>query len=172
MSLNRFTPSYWSGLIKHLKSALSLSQTEFADRLGIDQSTVSRWERGLSEPQYEIRKVLEDMARERGLAMLDDAATVVRHSPFPMILVDRKTIVMAASVSSGFAQGLSAVEQTPPEERPILEQFNKALEQSGFWERKCAKWEYEANVDGELRRAIVVAINMRGEVYALVQRAW
>ena len=60
-----------------------------------------------------MRKTLDRMAREMGLAVLEDVVILVQSNPFPMILVDRQA-----------------------------------------------------------RRAVVSAIAIRGEVFALVQKAW
>lgn len=46
-----------------LRKALGLSQVKFAAKLGVDPSTVSVWERGLSQPsplaQEKLRAILE-----------------------------------------------------------------------------------------------------------------
>ena len=38
---------------------LGLSQTEFAAEVGVDRSTVSRWETGVSEPRGPARKLID-----------------------------------------------------------------------------------------------------------------
>lgn len=40
----------WGQRIKECREALSLTQTQFAEQLGVEQTTVSRWERGNSAP--------------------------------------------------------------------------------------------------------------------------
>jgi DNA-binding XRE family transcriptional regulator len=40
----------WATRIEKLRGRLSLSQTEFANRLGVSAMAVSRWERGINEP--------------------------------------------------------------------------------------------------------------------------
>lgn len=164
---------YWSSLCKNLRQALNLTQGQMAERLGIDQASISRWERGLTEPQHEMRSLIQGLAQGQGLATLDSIVTAVRLSPFPMMLVDRKTLVIAASASSGFAPGRSALEQTPLQERANLEQFNAMLASRGFWDQQCVHLDYDADINGECRQAAVVtAVIVRGEVYALVQKAW
>lgn len=164
---------YWARLCKGLRQALNLTQEQMAFRLGIDQASVSRWERGLTEPQYEMRRLIQGLARGQGLETLDDVVNLVRLSPFPMILVDRKHRVIAASGCSGFTPGLTAHEQTPPQEHANLEQFNEVLNAEGFWEQQCLHLNYEAEIKGRRRlAAVVTSVTIRGEVYALVQKAW
>jgi len=163
---------YWAKLIKSLRDCLHISQNQFSERLDIDQATVSRWERGITEPQYEMRKILHKMARDAGLATLGDLKCIVNFSPFPMILVDSCQKVYAASVSSGFKTNQSVTEQTPLEEQAFLQNFNDQLEAAGFWKGDCPKFDYEFRTETETRLAIVIAITIRGEVFALVQKAW
>ena len=169
---DRGRPSYWANLLKELRRVRNVSQVELARELGINQASVSRWERGLTEPHFDLRRTLDRMAREIGLAVLDDVATVVRSSPFPMILVDRQARVIAASKCSGFQTERTLEEQTPPEERRQLNEFKATLAREGFWEHKCSSLDYEAYVEGQVRRAVVTAIAIRGELFALVQKAW
>jgi transcriptional regulator with XRE-family HTH domain len=164
--------TYWTKLVKSLRNALQLSQAEFAESLGIDQATVSRWERGLNDPQYSMRKILDELARDAGLATLEDLGNVVTASPFPMILVGQRQEVFAASASSGFAPHRPVAEQTPPEERLFLEDFAEQLDSAGFWTGQCPRFDYEFRAETETRRAIVTAVTIRGEVFALVQKAW
>ena len=164
---------YWSRLCKSLRQALNLTQAQMAERLGTDQTSVSRWERGLTEPQYDMRQLMEGLAQGQGLATLDHFVMVVRLSPFPMILVDRQCRVIAASASSGFTPGLSAFDETPSSERENLKQFESLLEASGFWDQRCDHLNYEAEINGQRRlAAVVTAVVIRGGVYALVQKAW
>ncbi|WP_407936786.1 helix-turn-helix domain-containing protein [Jiella pelagia] len=42
-----------------LRTRLGLSQSEFAAEVGVDRSTVSRWETGASEPRGPARKLID-----------------------------------------------------------------------------------------------------------------
>jgi transcriptional regulator with XRE-family HTH domain len=164
---------YWAKLCRNLRQALNLTQIQMAERLGTDQTSVSRWERGLTEPQFEMRQLIEGLAQGQGLATLDHIVSAVRLSPFPMILVDRQSRVIAASSCSGFTAGVSVFDETPADERENLEHFNARLESSGFWDHRCDHLHYEAEINGKRQlAAVVTAIVIRGAVYALVQKAW
>lgn len=57
------TPGDWSpGHIQKLRKGLGLSQTEFANRMGIRQATVSDWETGKQQPSPMARRLLDRMA--------------------------------------------------------------------------------------------------------------
>ena len=164
---------YWAKLCRNLRQALNLTQIQMAERLGTDQTSVSHWERGLTEPQFEMRQLIEGLAQGQGLATLDHIVIAVRLSPFPMILVDRQSRVIAASSCSGFTAGVSVFDETPADERENLEHFNARLESSGFWDHRCDHLHYEAEINGKRQlAAVVTAIVIRGAVYALVQKAW
>jgi len=47
-----------------------------------------------------------------------------------------------------------------------------ALARERFWEHGCPSFDDEACVDGQVRRAVVSALSIRGEVHGLVQKAW
>lgn len=164
--------NYWGRLIRNLREAHNLSQTDMALRLETDQSTVCRWERGVTEPNFHFRKRIDEMAREAGLATLGDVSAIVNHSPFPMILVSRDMTVVSASKSSGFRAGTSCISQTPPEEQAFLLEFQRDVDASGFWDQALEKLDYEFNFGDEARKAVLVPVVIRTEVFGLVQKAW
>jgi transcriptional regulator with XRE-family HTH domain len=80
---------YWAEFILQLRHELGWSQSRLAEELRTDQTTVSRWERGLMLPRVSVRSELETLANKGGLLTLSQVAGFVKASPFPMILVDR-----------------------------------------------------------------------------------
>jgi transcriptional regulator with XRE-family HTH domain len=161
----------WAELVRKIRSRNRWSQETLAERLQTDQATVSRWERGLGRPIYAMQQKLEALAEQAGFQSLAGIATVVRESPFPMLLTDREGVVLAASVASALQPGLTVVEQTPPDERAFLEDFRSTLEACGFWSGSGpACVEYAFRRGEQEARAIVVAVSLRGQIYAVVQR--
>ena len=163
---------YWTNLCRQLRLSLNLTQKEMAARLGINQATLSRWERGLTEPQFESRELIQALAQGQGLGAVDDLENVVRVSPFPMLLMDHHNRVVAASERSGFTPGLPVIEQTPLERQSKGKAFLERLRVEGFWDHRCTSLDYLAVIDGQVRRAVVSPVVLRGEVYALVQKEW
>ena len=53
--------------IRALREAKGLSQAELAEALGLDQTTVSAWERGVSEPTvFNLRRLADLLGVEPG----------------------------------------------------------------------------------------------------------
>lgn len=52
----------WASRIEKLRARLNLSQTEFANRLGVSAMAVSRWERGINEPPSKCYVMLGKMS--------------------------------------------------------------------------------------------------------------
>jgi transcriptional regulator with XRE-family HTH domain len=161
---------YWSSLILQVRDFLELSQEAFATKLETTQATVSRWESGDAIPSRRNQQLIEKLAEAANFASINGLAKIINASPFPMLLTDRVSNVIAASQSSGFKTGLSVVEQTPPEERGNFEKFASTVAASGFWDDDGKRFDYEFEIGGKRRRAVVQSIIIRGHVYAVVQR--
>ena len=52
--------------VRRLRGHLGATQSEFAERLGTRQQTVSEWETGASRPRAMARRLLHLVAEERG----------------------------------------------------------------------------------------------------------
>jgi transcriptional regulator with XRE-family HTH domain len=162
--------AYWSSLIVQLRKALNLNQEAFATKLETTQATVSRWENGEALPSLHNQQLIEELAGAANLASISGLKGIVDASPFPMILTDKVSNVLAASRCSGFKTGLTVAEQTPLDERANFERFVAAVNGSGFWEDGGRRFDYEFKIGNDRRRAVVQSIMIRGIVYAVVQR--
>lgn len=161
---------YWPSLITQIRKAFGLNQDAFAEKLGTTQASVSRWEKGERIPSLHNQKVIEAMAAEANLASIDGLLMIINASPFPIILVDRDSNVLAASERSGFKVGVGVIEQTPSDEQQNFATFREALSASGFWEGEGRRFDYEFRIGEDLRQAVVQSVLIRGIVYAVVQR--
>lgn len=60
------------GYVTRLREGLGLTQKRFAQRIGVDKMTVSRWERGAMRPSAEAIKAIEKLRKQamrRGVAV-------------------------------------------------------------------------------------------------------
>lgn len=59
--------------MKQIREALQMTQMEFANQLGVQQTTVARWESGARSPVFTIKQVkaLEKMLKRIGLKFKD-----------------------------------------------------------------------------------------------------
>jgi len=82
---------------KHLRNGLGMSQMELARRLGVSQTTVSRWETGLTTPDADVRKRLIGMAVYNHADWDIHIAQVIHPSPLLAVACDLGLIVVAVS---------------------------------------------------------------------------
>jgi DNA-binding transcriptional regulator YiaG len=58
-------------MITQIRNAMGWNQDELADKLGSNQSTVSRWEKGASIPSPEKQQLIEKIAAVANIASID-----------------------------------------------------------------------------------------------------
>ena len=51
-------------VIKNIRLNSFLSQTEFAEKLGVSFTTVNRWENGKAVPNLKARKAIDDFCKK------------------------------------------------------------------------------------------------------------
>jgi transcriptional regulator with XRE-family HTH domain len=162
--------TYWPALISQIRSTKNMSQEDFAEAVFSNQATVSRWEKGAVVPSFDKQKKIEKLAEDAGLSTLAGVAVVVRSSPFAMLLVDKNALVMAASKSSGFQEGIGIEQQIPASELQNFLHFRRKLEQADFWKEGGVNFTYEFEDHSKWNSSIVVSVGVRGAVYAVVQK--
>ena len=161
---------YWPSLLLQIRETNKWSQDKLAAELGSNQETVSRWERGLVMPSRSKQASIERIAEQLQLSSLGGLANIVRMSPYPMLLCNRRDVVVAASVMSGFHEGRPVLPQTPAPQHGYYQSFTRQLEADGFWQESGQTRTYEfEGADGHTFSAVLVSINIRGEMYCVVQ---
>lgn len=53
--------------IKKIRTSLMLSQTELGQFLGVDYSTINRWENNKGKPNFKAQKAIASFCKERGI---------------------------------------------------------------------------------------------------------
>jgi DNA-binding transcriptional regulator YiaG len=61
----------YSKAIKALREKLLLSQTEFAEKIGVSFATVNRWENGKHEPTYKTKRQIVSLCKKNKINMED-----------------------------------------------------------------------------------------------------
>ena len=161
---------YWARVVRQIRESAKLNQMELADLLNTQQANVSRWESGATTPKRELQERLEALATQFGIQSLQGVLFVVRASPFPMLLTDQDGLVVGASASSGFTEGLTVIEQTPPDERNHFAAFQQELAERHFWSSGGNRFDYRFQRDGQTACAVVVSVAVQGIVLAIVQQ--
>jgi transcriptional regulator with XRE-family HTH domain len=84
--------------ISSVRAQLGLSQAELAQHLGVNQTTVSRWERGLEKPGVRVRVNLSGLLyRLRVPGRLSPEIALCEYSPFPMAIISQDWSIVALS---------------------------------------------------------------------------
>lgn len=59
----------YAKLVKMLREKLILTQNEFADLLGVNYTSVSRWENGSFEPTIKIKRKIIDLCKKNNIKL-------------------------------------------------------------------------------------------------------
>lgn len=98
----------WLAALRRFRRDYQLTQRELAVFLGVNQKTVSRWERGTDHPSAETRERLRTLLDSGKLDRLPAVYEAVRAAPIPIALVDNNGTVLVASASYAPVGGAAA----------------------------------------------------------------
>jgi transcriptional regulator with XRE-family HTH domain len=90
----------WPEIVKRLRFLSSLNQYELAQQLGVDQGTVSRWERGIAIPEGHTQKILRDRLHRLEPVI---APAAVESMPGLAMLYCRNQLGLCCAASQHFA---------------------------------------------------------------------
>jgi len=170
MSNDLVPPDYWANLLLQIRSETGWTQEELAKEFGVSRVTMNRWETQAKYPSVENQLKIGELANQRNIASVYGVVQVVNKSPFPMILTDANDYILAASQCSGFRIGELVIDQTPSDEQENYRAFSKMVADTGFWEKADNYLEYEFEIGGQTRKAIIHSVGSRGHIFALVQK--
>lgn len=142
----------WAAGIRRLRQSNGWKQTTFAEMIGVDQATVSRWERGLQTPEPSMRKRLVELMRRR-VPELDRLQMIsVEASPNLAIAFDRDFRVLAASEAAaalfGTTPGALVGEPLHDRSAPDLAWARERAEECGLWRGEVAAMRFVAGLSG------------------------
>ncbi|MEX5729154.1 transcriptional regulator with XRE-family HTH domain [Rhodovulum iodosum] len=87
--------------IRDLRRRLGITQSQLGDQLGVDQGTVSRWERGVENPRPARQSTLRNMLlRDDEQRHLVRSISLVRNDLMPATLLDSRLRLREASASA------------------------------------------------------------------------
>ena len=142
--------SSWPEFVKALRGRLGLSQAGLGEAVGVDQTAVSRWERGVDEPRLALRRRLVDLHRSGWDGRQDQVVRArVRNSLWPSSLVGPGAVFLEINPPALAEAGL------PPAElrgRPIYGLFGPAVD------AVTERWEATGVFRGEM--AMTLSFNM------------
>jgi PAS domain S-box-containing protein len=142
MRITRGAPEDWAGQLRRFRRRRALTQMAFAELMGVDQTTVSRWESGRQVPELGMQRRLRDLVRR--VEPRDEV--LLKHwidtSVGYTVLCDEDRIIRAASPSFCDIHGVSPNEVVGMSSRPVftaeLEQMLWTAIDHGFFEGEVA----------------------------------
>ena len=144
-------------LIRELRRRLGLTQRQLAERMHVDQGTISRWERGIESPRPARRAALNDLLlQDESRRAMQRSLAIVRQDYMTSTLLDSKLrmVEMSATAERHFRSrgydpkrlyGMSVEEIA---ERLGMEGFYKTLSQSGLLEGDALLFRFVRNNRG------------------------
>jgi DNA-binding XRE family transcriptional regulator len=96
----------WSALIRRYRLRHGLTQGRMASLVGVSQRTISRWERGEDNPNFEWQRRLRDLGWQPPGSLLGSLAASIPHCPFPRALSRTRNLRLQAL-------SLPAIEKRP-----------------------------------------------------------
>lgn len=163
LELGQLVMMQWAAGIRRLRQSNGWKQTTLAEMIGVDQATVSRWERGLQTPELSVRKCLVELMRRR-VPELDRLQMLsVEASPNLAVAFDRDFRVIAVSEAAaalfGTTPSVLVGEVLPVRRSPDLSWARDRAEECGLWRGEVAVMRFVACLadaaDGVARHAQV-----------------
>jgi transcriptional regulator with XRE-family HTH domain len=103
-------------VVRRARLLMGMTQAEFAGLFGVDDGTVSRWERGKLHPAPKVWKQIRDITLKED-SLRDEA--LVRESPVYKYLVDIKRLTKPVVASRGITEALEIVGALKGKDRPF-----------------------------------------------------
>lgn len=96
----------WDRVIARYRSLNGLTQAAFGELLGVEQATISRWERGFHVPELTMQKRLRSLLGRDFIASDDIILHRVRNSLSAMKMADQRGCNLAASRKAAMLHGV------------------------------------------------------------------
>ena len=149
---------YWSRLLRTVRAQQGMTQRALAERLDVNQATISRWERGCEEPSLKRRRRIRDLLRNSSESAQDRLLKMrVQYSAWPTSLVRKGAVFIATSPSLAGEVGADGLD----EGACIYGRFGAEADE------RMAQWERAGIFAGEL--AMTISLNRimtpQGEVF-------
>lgn len=140
---------YWPRLIRALRQREHLTQQALAELLGVDQTSISRWERGRDLPAFSQRQRIRDLYRRHAGSRQDQVTRArVRNGFWPSSLVGPGAVFIEINTRALLEIGLTL---TDLRGRTIYGLFGPQVDDV------TERWEHTGIFDGEL--AMTISLN-------------
>lgn len=132
----------WGIELKRFRSARGLTQAALADIMNIEQATVSRWERGVHEPELGAQQSLRKLMFGGGIKPDSLILQNANNSPFAVKVANCDGKNLAASAKAAALHGIPREQLATADYRPyftdgLLKHWDRATAM-GFFEGELA----------------------------------
>lgn len=174
----------WGKHVAAIREKYNLSQEELANRIGTNQTTISRWERRLSKPTYRLQKKISELfepADSRDAVSLEMiyeiAQQFVFSQPQKAKLFDRDFVLRAVNTPDSLRKSLIGRHMAAccdPWEAQLVAPFETLLGNIGFWDQPNTCWVYhnpyplEGYEPLKTFRLVLTCIDISGESFLLL----
>ena len=173
----------WGGKVRDLRRRLNLSQDDLASKLHTNQCTISRWERGITSPNYRMRAKLEllgcspaEPEKTETEVIAETAQVLFDCSSQPSLLLHHDGTIMAVSSDNEYQPGLKyqtgvkLKEQTLPEDMETLLELESFFDEVDFWNTENESFTFPYLSRGEPRCVSLTSVLINSQVYCLMQK--
>lgn len=102
---------YWARLLRQYRQHNGINQAALAAMLGVDQTTISRWERGRDVPSLKALREIRDLLRREITSRQDMVVRArVRHAVWPATVVCRGAVFVECNQGALREIGLNGVD--------------------------------------------------------------
>ena len=171
------TEKNWAKYVIELRRDLNLSQEGLAALLQTYQCTVSRWERSISRPNYQMQAKLADLycntqpgTKYDAEIVRDIAQLIIDGNTTNSVLLHRDGTVVAVSPNLGYHPGIKLIDQIIPEELNEFNAFEAFLEEISFWDTLNTCFEYSYRSGNEDVCTILTSLQIDSQIYCLAQK--
>jgi DNA-binding XRE family transcriptional regulator len=96
----------WSDQLRRYRRVHGLTQAVLAEILNVEQATVSRWERGVHEPDLSVRRRLRELISGPSFNSEEFQLNVIGRSPFAVKVANKQARNLTASSGAASLHGV------------------------------------------------------------------
>lgn len=122
----------WSDQLRRYRRLHGLTQAVLAETLNVEQATISRWERGVHEPDLSVQRRLRDLICGPSFNSEEFQLKVISRSPFAVKVANKQAKNLAASSGAAHLHGVPRDILARADYRPY---FSDILRDQ--WNRAC-----------------------------------
>jgi len=160
----------WASLVDDILKWESWTLEDLARETLYSLEVVQQWKNESLEPTQEHKLRIEKIAQASSIKSLSGYVELVRESPFPIFIIDKRDNVLVASRTSRLSTGMKLFNQLTDYDAEFYVKYLEQLSGSGFWLKGGQKHNFRIQSHTRLVEVIVTSIEVCTGVYLVAQR--